>query len=115
MTKAEKVKAQQERLGAAYEKAVSEGYRSCILKRTCLRCGKVFYTRNQRQIYCPATDSGTSCALKANKERHQELRQAELKKVCVVCGCTFTAKKVDAAYCSAACKQKAYRRRAADS
>ena len=115
MTKAEKVRAQQERLGAAYEKAVSEGYRSCILKRTCLHCGKVFYTRNQRQIYCPDTGIGTNCALKANKERQQELRKAELKKVCTVCGDTFTAKKVDALYCSAACKQKAYRKRAADS
>ena len=111
MTNAEKVKKRQEFLENSYESAISEGRHSYILKRVCPYCGKVFYTRNKRQIYCPDTGCGSSCALKANKERRKELHAEECQKTCIVCGHTFTAKKVDALYCSAACKQKAYRRR----
>ena len=119
MTQAEKVKRQQEWLGMNYEKAVAEGTFTCILKRVCPYCGNAFYTCNNRQIYCPDTFIGTSCAVKANQARQKayraEERKSTLQKTCAVCGRTFTAKKVDALYCSAACKQKAYRRRVTNS
>lgn len=119
MSKAERARAEQERLRECYENTVAEGRQSYILKRVCPYCGEVFYTWNQRQIYCPDMGYGTSCVLKANIARQKELRAVKrksiLQKTCVVCGGTFTAKKVDALYCSAACKQKAYRRRVTDS
>lgn len=69
MTQAKKIKKQQEWLGMNYEKVVAESAFTCILKTVCPYCGNTFYTCNRRQIYCPDTFLGTSCAVKVNQAR----------------------------------------------
>jgi hypothetical protein len=59
-----------------------------------------------RKKYC----SGR-CSIDAYLARRRERRAQAREKTCEVCAKEFTAKRRDAKTCSAACKQKAYRRR----
>ena len=54
-----------------------------------------------------------SCAMESeNARRREERRVARAGRVCPVCGVAFDPPRSDARYCSAACRQRAYRRRA---
>ena len=75
----------------------------------CCHCGRpVFVDRHRKGLrYFVCSES---CRRKAALQA----RRPEPKlRPCIICGQTFTAKRKDAFLCSAACKQKAYRRREA--
>lgn len=72
----------------------------------CYICGKVFYAGMPHAVLC-----SERCNQDATLQRRKEARLPERIRTCLMCGVEFQAKRKDTRYCSAACKQKAYRRR----
>jgi len=88
---------------------------------------RTHYNRNVAQMPCPTCERPVvfkrtarwrprvfcshRCQYTYNNRRRSKRRQRLREKVCEVCGEEFTATRTHAKTCSAACKQKAYRRR----
>lgn len=81
----------------------------------CETCGREVHNelnrRRRRHTFCCQ-----ACAIKAQsaraRQRRTEARGAS--KPCTICGEHFEPTRKDSCYCSAACRQKAYRRRVTD-
>lgn len=85
-------------------------------------CGRSVYSRRHqsrghldgyRYTYQRAYCCDDHRAEQVNAAR-RAARERRRRTVCTVCGDTFTPPRSDGRYCSAACRQKAYRRRARD-
>ncbi len=79
----------------------------------CKRCDQPWIGSDNHQVrygrwagYC------WRCVPRMESERQRDLRrQARADRECETCSATFTPERADGRYCSAACRQKAYRRR----
>jgi len=76
--------------------------------KACVYCDRPLYVSIEKPPRIVACKKICCDAAKA-KKRRAILRGT---KQCAECGETFTPKRTDSRYCSAACKQKAYRRKA---
>ena len=71
----------------------------------CRGCG-VWMNRDREKYCC------SECQREAEARRKREHRQQwRMNKTCPICGEKFTPKRADAKYCSAACRQRAFRKR----
>lgn len=70
----------------------------------CLECGMALSSNRSR--FC-----SDRCRWTHHNRRRRENTEANRQKVCEACGSAFVAKRSDARTCSAACRQKARRRR----
>ena len=75
----------------------------------CAHCGRQVRISKRYKLRLIVCSPACRVAIYAAQTK---LRRAHSPQPCMVCEKSFTPKRTDSRYCSAACKQKAYRRRA---
>jgi hypothetical protein len=80
----------------------------------CVSCGRQVAVEMDNNIYRrKRLTCLPDCASRAEVTARARRRAQKRRKTCAMCGRSFTGTRADARTCSAACRQKAYRRRAA--